>query len=322
MEDVDCLICGHIERRVRFHGRDRLCNVPGEFTLVECRRCGFLYLSPRPDEFEIDRYYPDDYGPYSLTMGDGDPTSLQSQFQYDLRRRCDVVLRHKSGGHLLDVGCGVGDFLAAMRSYPGWHVRGLEPSAVAAERARRKHGVIVDDAYLEQAPYEPASFDVITMWEVLEHVRQPLDTLRNIHRLLRSGGVVVLSVPDRDSLTAKMFGPTWTGLDVPRHFSVFSVTDISRALRKAGFEKAYAFSMRGRLGATHNELLFTIMNLHMWLTGDHPPGRLRRVGLRAIESIATKPLAIIPIFLLTLPYSWLVTVLNRGTQLTVVARKL
>src|SRR5947209_6312748 len=129
MEVVDCLLCGQSERRVRYHGRDRLHPIPGEFTLVECGNCGFLYLSPRPDSSEIGRYYPPEYGAYHT-----DEMETHSQFakgirQYDLEIRCGTVLRYRSTGDLLDYGCGSGDFLAAMKKHAGWRVRGLEPYA-------------------------------------------------------------------------------------------------------------------------------------------------------------------------------------------------
>jgi SAM-dependent methyltransferase len=321
METVDCLLCGRSEHRVRYRGRDRMGHGPGEFTLVECCRCGFLYLSPRPDATELPRYYPSNYEFYQSTVLEDPSAFSRANRQYDLAKRCDLVLRQRSSGDLLDVGAAVGDFLAAMRARPGWRVRGLELDAGAADHARRVYGLTVDQGDLESVRYPPCSFDVVTLWEVIEHLPQPRHALRCIHTLLRPGGAMVMSLPNRRAMAARLFGPYWLGLDVPRHFSVFSPADISHALQEAGFERPHVFTPRGHLGATHNGLLCGMASLHFWLAGDGPQTTLQSWAATVLDRLAVNPRAVVSLFVLTLPYSWLIRALNRGTQMIVVAHR-
>jgi hypothetical protein len=117
--------------------------VPGKFTLKECRRCSFLYLSPRPDQSEIGKYYPDTYGFYGSSGAEELSSFVCAMQQYDLERR--------SGGDLLDIGVAVGHFIAKMREHGGWNVRGLDLSATAVRRAHRVYGLTMDQGYLETA---------------------------------------------------------------------------------------------------------------------------------------------------------------------------
>ena len=180
-----------------------------------------------PTRPEIDRYYPPEYGMYATPMAEEEDPFFRGLRQYDFDRRCDAVLKYKKGGSVLDVGAGIGDFLAAMRDRGGWEVRGVEPSLVAAKRARAVYNLDIDIARLDEVSYPPESFDAVTLWEVLEHVPQPREALCKIFEILMSGSVAVMSIPNRDSIDARLFGPGWIGLDIPRHFSV-SVAPTSR----------------------------------------------------------------------------------------------
>jgi SAM-dependent methyltransferase len=293
----------------------------GRFTLVECARCGFLYLSPRPDMAELSQYYPPDYAFYQTPIREDRSAFSRATREYGLAKRCALVLKQRQGGDLLDVGAAIGDFLAAMRSHSGWRVRGLELDAGAAARARQVYGLTVDCGDLGHVSYQPESFDIVTLWEVLEHLPQPLDALRQIHSLLRPGGAVVMSMPNREALAAKVFGPAWIGLDVPRHFSVFSPGHVARALLESGFAQPLIFTPRGRLGAAHNGLLCGLASTHFWLGGDGAPNAVQRYARGALERLATRPAAVISLFLVTLPFSCLLRLVGRGTQMMVVARK-
>jgi SAM-dependent methyltransferase len=306
LEEVACLLCGSQRRRGRFRGHDRLHPTPGEFTLVECADCGFLYLSPRPTGAALARYYPSEYLSFRAAL-DEEPSALRRfERRLGLQRRCDVILQRKSRGALLDVGCGTGDFLAAMRDYPGWQVRGLEPSPDAAERARRSYGLSVDTGSLEAAPYPPGSYDVITMWDVLEHVPQPRAALPQLAAILRSGGLLVVGLPDRGSVDARLFGPYWAGLDVPRHFSVFTRAQIADLVQASGFAPPEIFNYNGGF---HSFAL----SLRFWLGHRRAPGWLRDLILGTIGSPPGR--------LLSLPYFWLLQRRARAATMIVVARK-
>jgi SAM-dependent methyltransferase len=305
MEAVDCLLCGCADRRVRFRGRDWLYGGAGEFTVVECARCGFWYLSPRPDRREIVRYYPRDYRPFTPSLYEERSIFRSLDRMHGLRARCNVILRYRGCGHLLDVGCATGDFLAAMRAHAGWRVRGREPHPGAVAQARERHGLVVDEGDAEDLPYDASTFDVVTMWDVLEHVRDPVSTLRRVQRILRPGGLLVLSVPNRDAWDARLFGSHWAGLDVPRHFSVFSPRHLVRALEEAGFVDPEVQNLSGSFHAF-------ALSVRSWLAGG---SRWARIGPTIANAVDSTPLQ-----LLTLPYFQLVKRLKRATSMVVIAR--
>ncbi len=319
METVNCLLCGHAGSTPRIQGWDRMCDVPGVYTLSECDRCGFLFLSPRPDAVEIKRHYPDEYPFYSSFFDQ--PPRVRSLGLYELDKRCQTTVDAANGGRdVLDIGCAVGDFLSTMRER-GWCVRGVEPDPGAAEYARQRHGIDVFTGYLDDAPYPAESFDAVTMWEVLEHTPQPVDTLRRVFELLRPGGAIVLSVPNRSSLQSRVLGTYWIGNDFPRHYSVFSPGHMRQALSTAGFAEPRVFSHRGRLGAMHNELVCFLGSVDLWLRGGDRGRGARRAVERVVAPVVLSPLGVAPLFLLTLPASVAVRKLNRGSQMIAVARK-
>lgn len=306
MEDVNCLLCGHNERRCRFEGSDRLYGGPGSFSLVECVRCGFLYLSPRPSPEEIHQYYPTRYASYQPAVYEERSLVRCVDRIVGLRQRCDAVVRHKRSGRLLDVGCGTGDFLAMMRGHPDWHVRGLEPVEAAATRAQAKYGLAVDLTPLESMSYPSESFDAITLWDVLEHLPEPVASLQRLAGALRPGGVVVVAVPSRDSLDARIFGSDWAGLDIPRHFSVFSERHLTAAFNQAGLDCLESFNLTGSF---HSFALST----HIWASRQGTRSRRARLLVRMVDSL--------PVRIATLPYFQAIRALRLGGTLTAVGRK-
>lgn len=306
LEDVNCLLCGNGARRIRFQGTDRAHHLPGTFTLVECTRCGFLYLSPRPDSAEIQAYYPSDYQPFHPALHEERSVIRRLDRRHGLRRRCELIQRFKPTGHLLDVGCATGDFLATMSAYPGWKVQGIEPHPGAVARARDSYGLRVDCGTIDDAPYGSESFDVVSLWDAIEHVPWPVDTLRRLRDLLRPTGLIVLGLPNRDSLDARIFGPYWAGLDIPRHCSVFSAGHIIRALTIAGFVEPRLFNLTGSYHAF-------AQSLRLWLSGGQTPSRARNLALSALTSLPGR--------LAMLPYCTAVKWLKRGTTMIVLASR-
>jgi SAM-dependent methyltransferase len=234
-EAVPCPMCGADDGAPLVQTEDLL--FPGEerFQLLSCRRCGHIYQSPRPTAESIGRYYPEDYHPYLIAVEDEPSPLRRLDRAFGLRMRTQAVHRAAGGrpGRLLDVGCATGVFLDGMRRL-GWSVQGVEPSAYAAGYARRRFGLDVYEGLLEDAALPAASFDAITMWDVLEHVHEPRPVLAELARLLRPGGVLVLSLPNPDSLEARLLGRYWLGWDLPRHLNVFPPTQLRAHLARHG----------------------------------------------------------------------------------------
>jgi len=135
---------------------------------------------------------------------------------------------------LLDAGAGRGRFVAAALA-AGYDASGIEPSArgVAAARAT---GAPVTRASIENAHLEPSSFDVATVWHVLEHLENPGPPLSRIREWLRPGGGVLVGVPNLESLQARLAGERWYHLDLPRHRTHFTARGLHELLAACGFE--------------------------------------------------------------------------------------
>ena len=308
MEVVNCLMCGHADRVVRYRGHDRLHRLPGQFSLVECTNCHFVYLSPRPDNQEILGYYPSDYLSFRPAMTEERSLLRRLDRLIGLRKRSRLVASHSSVpvGTLLDIGSGTGDFLWGMREFQGWKVRGVEPHAGAADRSRRNYGLEVDVGRLEDVTYPKGSFDAVTLWDVLEHLASPRQAVARIYDWLRPGGILVFGVPNRESTDAALFGRYWAGLDIPRHFSVFSSGHTSNLVVGAGFEPPLFTNFNGSFHSF-------VLSMRFWLTGDGRSDWLRSAVLGSVSSI--------PFRAATFPYFRVLQALNKGTTLVVVARK-
>lgn len=240
-----CPRCRYLGFAALFAASDRLYRTTERrFHVAECNRCGLLRLEPQPSIQELREFYPDTYwwepeesavgwleGLYrSLVLGD------HVRF---VRPGLDEA------GRALDVGCGGGSFLAALRRR-GTLVVGLDSSARAAAIAWRHNGVPAVTAALEQAPFVPESFAVITMFHVLEHLHQPQVTLRAAHRLLAPAGRLYVQVPNAACWQFLLLGERWSGIDLPRHLIHFRAEDLEDLLASCGFHvlRRKFFSLR------------------------------------------------------------------------------
>lgn len=306
METVNCNLCGADETEVLFEGYDRLHGQPGRFPVRRCRSCGLIYLSPRPDRVEIERYYPDDYAPYSRAIDDEPSLWHRWNRRYSLAKRLRVVLsRVRQTGRVLDVGCATGNFLYALRRR-GWEVYGVELNAQAATYARERLGLPVFTGDLVDAHFPDAWFNLVILWDVLEHLHDPKGALREAARVTRPGGTLVLSLPNPDSIEARVFGPYWAGWDVPRHLYIFTRDVLDRLLTETGWHASEVLNLTGR------HWLLTL-SIRFWLEKQDLPGVLCQALLR----IAGSP----PVHFLMLPYFAVVERLGLGSVMTVFAHR-
>ena len=139
-------------------------------------------------------------------------------------------------GRLLDIGCSNGAYLAAMKER-GWDVESVEFDGDAAEYARNSRNLTVTQGDVEDAVGQLAanSFDVVTMWHVLEHSFDPAAALKQIHRVLKPGGIVMLEVPNYACPLVSLFKRYWYPMDIPRHLYQFTPATMKTMLTKAGF---------------------------------------------------------------------------------------
>ena len=226
-----CILCGELLGVPLHRGGDRLYRTTAEmFTVVGCAGCGLARLDPQPAD--IGRFYPERYW--------HQPGRLE-----EIYRRL-VIADHVrfarralgAGRRILDVGCGSGLFLRALRDRlqaKGTDIAGIDASPRAAALAWHRLEVPTAVADLVRAPFAASSFDLICMFHVLEHLPDPVAYLNAARGLLAPGGKLVVQTPNLDCWQYRIFGDRWSGLDIPRHLYDFRLRDLRRMLEGCGF---------------------------------------------------------------------------------------
>jgi len=204
------------------------------------------------------------------------------------------ILRRASvqKGSLLDVGCATGDFLQAFHAISDWDVMGLEivPEAAAAARAK---GLSIIEKNLEHANLEAATFDVITLWDVLEHMPDPAQILKICYEVLKPGGMLVIKCPDPSGKEAALFKESWIGYEAPQHLFDFPKMVLVNKLKGIGFEPVTT-------SQTGSDYAAFFVSFGHWLK------RRERLSLSKFIIRATrKPLGRILAGILVRPFRWL-----------------
>ena len=229
-------IAGHTGRFV-FH--------KGAWTLWRCGVCGHLWTNPIPTEEELiafyDRgYFQGDPARHGYVDYDRDKEQVSSDFVWYLEE-LEVLLPQK--GRLLDIGAATG-FFVRMAQDRGWQASGVELSEHAASVAQSK-GLDVVQGTLEQHADRFRGVNVITMWDLVEHIREPFAFFKLLRTLIAPNGVIMFATPQSDSFFARVLGRWWTLLAPPQHIHYFSVPSIRACLEDAGFELT-SVSWRGK----------------------------------------------------------------------------
>jgi 2-polyprenyl-3-methyl-5-hydroxy-6-metoxy-1,4-benzoquinol methylase len=231
LETVPCALCGGTRTR-------RYCTKFG-YPIVKCRRCGLVYCNPRLSAEATEQRYNADYFRNEYLPTVRPPEGVDEGQFLDDRFRPVIRLLERSGaakGRVLEIGTGAGFFLkAAARA--GWDAHGLELSAEAAAYARETLGLDVRQAPAEDMPFEPGSFDAAAMFEVIEHLRDPMAVLRAARRAVRPGGALVLSTPNLNSVSRWILGRQWAVLSPAEHLYYFTEGTLTAILVKAGFSR-------------------------------------------------------------------------------------
>ena len=295
MEAAHCNLCGSSRYKFLHEIPDLwLERFQTKGCFVICENCGLVYQHTQP--VLGDDLYPDTYAVYQ--------DSKDLFYQWGLKKRSQWVIKYKPPGRLLDIGAGRGDFITYMRDQLGWEVVGLEPNKKVAERTRREHNVEIIAATMEQAGFPEKAFDAITLWDVLEHLADPMVTLKEIKRILKPKGLLILRLPNYDSLDAKLFGKFWAGFDSPRHFYVFSKATIQKMLQTSGF-------MIYKIGSNIGQYPNFVKSVQFYLTGKKVSPTL---GNRILAILRFAPLRI-----LTTPLFYLKDLGSNGSEIIIAA---
>jgi 2-polyprenyl-3-methyl-5-hydroxy-6-metoxy-1,4-benzoquinol methylase len=231
LEEVACGLCGGSEREIRF--------TDAPFSVARCRACGLTYVTPRlKDGALIEQVYDEGYWSSSSASERG-YTDYRSDAPLYLRtfeKRMPIIRRlFPTPGRVLDVGCAAGYFLEVMQR-DGWDVTGIEPSDAIRPQAEGRLGAgNVRGGLLHEAGLAPASFDFITLWDVIEHIPDFVSALRHVRTLLAPGGKILVETQNVASRAARVLGRKWQHYKHAEHIYHFEPKTIRSALEKAGF---------------------------------------------------------------------------------------
>lgn len=241
MEYVACNLCGSTDSKVLYpstlpDGLDRgnverfRCTSSGygkHNTIVKCQNCGLVYVNPHREANAILHDYEEVVDELYLEEREGRVLTFRRNL-----RPLEELMPPERRRRLLDVGCYIGVFLEIAQER-GWEAWGVEPSHWAAREARRR-GLRVIEGTLDDVYLADEFFDVITMWDVIEHLTNPLGDLRKSYRLLKKGGLICIHTINIESLLARLMGRHWPWL-MEMHLYYFSPRTLAAMLRKAGF---------------------------------------------------------------------------------------
>jgi 2-polyprenyl-3-methyl-5-hydroxy-6-metoxy-1,4-benzoquinol methylase len=197
---------------------------------VRCKNCYLIYVNPIEKASKIN-------GDYSK-MGNTDAPIIRQPRLSATESQVGLIKRYGNGTHLLDIGCGEGFFLFNA-SKAGYTTKGIEISRYAAEYARREFDLDVEAKPFEELRFPENHFDIVTLWQVLEHVPYPLTVLKEVHRILKPGGLLATSTPDIEGTLAKIFRRKWWNLR-RLHINQFTANTLTDMLNRAGFKNVFS----------------------------------------------------------------------------------
>lgn len=229
MQKINCLICNSKKYNVICLNRDYRYSLSKEnFRLVKCTKCGLIYLNPRPSKKDLYKFYPKKYYDSSLGL-------IEKKFvEYLSKQKILDMEKFKQKGKILDIGCGEGNYLLQMKS-EGYEVSGIDVSPGACNIARKKK-LKVYCGELKKHHFPNKTFDIITLWHVFEHLYNPSETLKEIRRILKDDGILIMETPNINCFSFKIFKGYHFHLDSPRHLHHWSKHSMELILNKNGFK--------------------------------------------------------------------------------------
>lgn len=231
-ELIKCQICSNPETELIQHTYVSLNS--SEIDLVRCKQCGLVYLNPQPVDEEIRELYSDDY--FIQWYSSEDKGEFSRKYFFNLFAGNPIMTN--SRGNLLDVGCGMGFFLEVARTW-NWDVKGVELSPFASAHCREKKNLDVHTGTLDSAGYPDSHFDVITAFDVLEHLKDLHGFLSSVARILKEDGMFIVLVPNYDSPVFQL-DRVLCGLkkapmpNVPEHLTYFTAGTLTALFQKNG----------------------------------------------------------------------------------------
>lgn len=314
-EDAPCPLCGTIDVSAPILiGQDDFWQKPGAFPVVSCLSCQMVFQSPRPSPQSMSYFYE---GCYDQREQDelrklalDSPVSLFVNGQR--LKIIEGVVPLNETHRVIDVGCSYGAFIELARRKRGFEAYAIDVDPGVADRFVNTEDIALRCGELRHQDYPADFFDVVTMFETLEHVYGPVEMLREVERILKPGGVAVLEVPNWDSWTRRCFGSWWFPLLLPQHLQHFTRRHLARCCELAGLKPVHQQC---------NVFPAEIM-LSLWVGLSRTFGRPKDKSLlrRAFEGVVTIWLVLVFLFV-DLPVVFLLSLIGRSGHQTIIARK-
>jgi 2-polyprenyl-3-methyl-5-hydroxy-6-metoxy-1,4-benzoquinol methylase len=226
----ECLLCKFEDYKV--------IKAINEYNFKECRQCGLIYIDPQPDEETIKKLYPEKYFHSQHPQGYHDIIARKDDvINYRLKAIMDLINNlSPNKGRLLEVGCALGYFLKLAQN-TGWEAQGVELSPWAAQYAREKTNVKVLTGKLEDVNFQDAYFDAIVMIELIEHTQAPDVFLKEVYRILKPDGIILITTPNSKSIHGKIWSRKFQEIFlILEHLFLFSIPTIKRILELTNFK--------------------------------------------------------------------------------------
>ncbi len=231
----NCPVCGQSKSSHYLTCKDY--TVSGtSFNISNCDSCGFKYTNPIPEPQNLGSYYKsEDYISHSDTNKGLVSKLYKVVRSYTIGKKIKLINKLVSRGTILDYGCGTGAFLSACKN-DGWKAIGIEPDSGARNIAGKSLSELYDSKESLVKENNSASFNMITLWHVLEHVVDLQETLKILTNKLEQDGVMIIAVPNYKSYDAQHYQEFWAAYDVPRHLYHFDKKSITKLMSLHGFE--------------------------------------------------------------------------------------
>tara|TARA_Y100000310_G_C20673167_1_gene811403 strand:- start:1556 stop:2458 length:903 start_codon:yes stop_codon:yes gene_type:complete len=241
MENVRCDLCGKDDNVVIYKGALKSeeggstkeeetykssGNKPTEDTIVKCNNCDLIYVNPRLKAEKIVHGYSEGADESFVSQVKGRETTSVAGLKF--------IEKFAKPGKILDIGTASASFLHVAKNR-GWQVYGVEPNKWLCNWAQKNYGLYIQPGTIDSLNYPDNFFDVITLWDVLEHVPNPTEVLKKCHRLIKPGGYIYLNYPDYESYASKIMKSKWIFL-LSVHIYYFTRETIAKTLEKTGFQ--------------------------------------------------------------------------------------
>ncbi|MFH1575551.1 MAG: class I SAM-dependent methyltransferase [Candidatus Nealsonbacteria bacterium] len=248
MQKITCPICHHLSTQELFRAKgyvetgERGPDI-GEFGIRKCSDCGIVFTFPVLNWTEAEKFYPKIY----LWKKEYQTKNVlirlfrmieekyaQYILNYDTKRLLKFIGKNKKGD-ILDVGCGNGLRLELFKKVGFNRCCGIEPLKESAHYAKEVKNLSVIHQPLDKCSFAENSFDVVTLYNVFEHLNDPANHLKIVKNMLKPNGWLAIQIPNFDSWQAKLFKKNWAGLDPPRHCFQYTPKTINNLLSQNGF---------------------------------------------------------------------------------------